>query len=134
MKTTSKELKTYIKKRTIEIKKWHKKMTGKYELPQKWILIRSIKESETGCEKFHFDTKVEFYRMIIDLSINYGINLDDFSEAIMAFESYQVMGIIGERFVGIYYEDKKFVARAGIDPIEENAINIKMPESLISTY
>ena len=95
-------------------------MTGKYELPQKWILIRSIKESETGCEKFHFDTKVEFYTMIIDLSINYGINLDDFSEAIMAFESYQVMGIIGERFVGIYYEDKKFVARAGIDPIEEN--------------
>ena len=87
-----------------------------------------------GLWKIPFDTKVEFYTMIIDLSINYGINLDYFSEAIMAFESYQVMVIIGERFVGIYYEDKKFVARAGIDPIEENAINIKMPESLISTY
>jgi hypothetical protein len=134
MNTTTKDLNSYIKKRKIEIKKCTKKKTGKYELPPKWTLIRSIKESETGCEKFHFETKVEFYTMIIDLSIIYGINLDDFSETIMAFESYQEKGIKGARFVGIYYEDKQFVLRAGIDSTEENATNIKMPESLISTY
>jgi hypothetical protein len=35
MKTGSKELNSFIKKRKIELKKWNMEITGKYELPSK---------------------------------------------------------------------------------------------------
>lgn len=62
MNTAIKALKSCIKKRTIEIKKRNMEVTGKYELPPKWKLIERIKESETGCIKFHFDSKAELHK------------------------------------------------------------------------
>ena len=121
---------SYIEKRKNEIKKMVKKITCKYESLPKWMLINSIKESEGGCFKIQFDSKVKLYYEIIDFSILFDINLDDFDEAIMAFESYREMGIKGKRFIGIYYENNDFVIKMEIDPINEKESDAE-PENLI---
>ena len=44
MKTTSKSLNSYIKKRKIEIKKWNMETTGKYELPSATPMYTSLQD------------------------------------------------------------------------------------------
>ena len=134
MKTTSKELNSYIEKRKIEIKNWTKEKIGKYEFPPKWLLIKDIKESDGGREKFHFGSMVRFNILIIDLTIIYGFTMEDVTKAHLAYNAFIESGIKGEKFVCIYYEDNKFVLRLEIDePIKENVTNILTPDSLVST-
>ena len=121
---------SYIEKRKNEIEKMVKKFTGEYEPLPKCFLIDIIKKSEGGCIKIQFDSKVKLYYEIIDFSILFDINLDDFDEAIMAFESYREMGIKGKRFIGIYYENNDFVIKMEIDPINEKESDAE-PENLI---
>ncbi|MFM7092358.1 MAG: hypothetical protein ACKOZZ_16280 [Bacteroidota bacterium] len=121
---------SYIEERKIEIEKMLKKRTGKNEPLPKSYLIDIIKRSEGGCFKIQFDSKVKLYHEIIDFSILFDINLDDFDEAIMAFASYKEMGIKGNRFVGIYYENNDFVIKMEIEPINEKESDAE-PEKLI---
>jgi|GEM_PF-2189385 3'-phosphoadenosine 5'-phosphosulfate sulfotransferase (PAPS reductase)/FAD synthetase len=133
MKTTSKELNSYIEKRKIEIKNWTKEKIGKYEFPPKWLLIKDIKESDGGREKFHFGSMVRFNILMIDLTIIYGFTMEDVTKAHLAYKAFSELGIKGEQFVSIFYEDNTFVLRLGIEPTKENATNIMMPGFRVST-
>jgi hypothetical protein len=133
MKIRSKELNSFIKKRKIEIKKLTKEMIGKYEFPPKWLLINSIKESVDGCEKIHFDSKAMFNIIMIDLMIIYGFTMEDVTKAHLAYKAFSELGIKGEQFISIFYEDNTFVLRLGIEPTKENATNILMPGFRVST-
>ena len=133
MKTTSKELNSYIEKRKIEIKNWTKEKIGKYEFPPKWLLIKDIKESDGGREKFHFGSMVRFNILMIDLTIIYGFTMEDVTKAHLAYKTFSELGIKGEQFVSIFYEDNTFVLRLGIEPTKENATNIMMPGFRVST-
>ena len=131
---TNKAMNSYIKNMTKEIKKWNKELTGHYELPPIPLLIVSIKVSEGGCVKIYFDSVDWFLLKMINLMIIYRLTMDEFEKVILDYKTFSKSGIKGKQFISIYYEDNKFVLRLGTDPIEENAINIKMTESLISTY
>ena len=133
MKTTSKELNSYIEKRKIEIKNWTKEKIGKYEFPPKWLLIKDIKESDGEREKFHFGSMVRFNILMIDLTIIYGFTMEDVTKAHLAYKAFSELGIKGEQFVSIFYEDNTFVLRLGIEPTKENATNIMMPGFRVST-
>ncbi|MFM7089717.1 MAG: hypothetical protein ACKOZZ_02810 [Bacteroidota bacterium] len=135
MKTTSKELNSYIEKRKIEIKKWTEEKIGKYEFPPKWLLIKDIKESDGGCEKFYFDSMVGFNTIMIDLTIIYGFTMEDVTKAHLAYNTLIESGIKGKKFVGIFYEENAFVLRLGIDePTKENSTYVMIPESQVNTY
>ncbi len=131
---TNKAMNSYIKNMTKEIKKWNKELTGHYELPPIPLLIVSIKVSEGGCVKIYFDSVDWFLLKMINLMIIYRLTMDEFEKVILDYKAFRKSGIKGKQFISIYYEDNKFVLRLGTDPIEENSTNIKMPESLISTY
>jgi hypothetical protein len=119
MKTTSKSLNSYIKKRTIEIKRGIKELTGKYELPPKWLLIERLKATETGYVKHHFDSRTWFDRIIINVMIVYGFKMQDIEKALKAYDELDKLGKKGERYICLFYEDDKFVLRLHIEPKKE---------------
>jgi DNA-directed RNA polymerase len=127
MKTTSKELNSFIKKRKIEIKKWTKEMIGKYEFPPKWKLIERIKESDTGCINYRFYSKNELINIFLDAMIvidNHNAMVEEI------FDYLSDLWVKDEHFFCIYYEDNKFVLKVEIDPINEKESDAE-PEKLI---
>jgi len=125
MKANRKWLKSFLKERKIEIMKKNKEMTGKYELPSKLALANMIKESEEGCVKLPFNSEDEFLILMVDTVILFGFTLEDLGKAIMAYNEYSTLGLKGEKFIDIRFEENQFVLRFGIETDEKSAMKLK---------
>jgi hypothetical protein len=124
MKANSKLFTSILKDREILIMKIFKEMTGKYELPSKWTLANSIKESEEGYKKLYINSEAEFYSRMVDIMILYRLTFEDLGKAIMAYNELRKIELKGEKFIIISFENDQFVLKLGFEPDEKSEMEL----------